>query len=370
MIKFLNLLKMNQIYKSEMLEAITRVMDSGHYILGREVAAFEHEFAAYCEVPHCIGVGNGLEALQLIFRGYIELGIIQDGDSVIVPANTYIASILSITNNKLQPILVEPDLETYNIDPALIEKNIKENTKAILAVHLYGQSANMLAINAIAKKYNLKVIEDCAQAHGATHHKKKVGSLGDAAGFSFFPSKNLGAIGDAGAITTNDEELYKTVKALRNYGSEKKYYNMYQGVNSRLDEMQAAILRVKLKFLDKDNNKRQQIAEKYRNSISNNILELPEVETFNNHVWHAFVVRAGNRDKLVEHFEKSNINTLIHYPVPPHKQEAYRDWNNMSLPITEKIHNEVLSLPISPVMSTDEVNSVVRTLESYGPGDG
>ncbi|MDY6933316.1 MAG: DegT/DnrJ/EryC1/StrS family aminotransferase [Spirochaetota bacterium] len=365
MIKFLDLQKLNQYYKNEILNAIENAIDSGMYILGEEVDRFENEFANYCNVKHCIGVGNGLDALILILRAYIELGVINERDEVIVPANTFIATILAISKNNLKPILVEPDLKTYNINPLRIEEKITDKTKAIMLVHLYGQPSDMAPIVEIAKKYNLKIIEDVAQAPGAMYNEKKTGSFGDAAAFSFYPGKNLGALGDGGSIITDNDHLMDIVRALRNYGSHKKYENNYKGINSRLDELQAAILRVKLKFLDEDNTKRDYIAKYYLENIKNPAVTLPYVAEYAKHVWHLFVIRHAERDRLKEYFLEKKIQTLIHYPIPPHKQKAYREWNSMSLPITEQIHNEVISLPISPVLEQDEVERVVSVVNDF-----
>ncbi|SFA51815.1 dTDP-4-amino-4,6-dideoxygalactose transaminase [Anoxybacillus pushchinoensis] len=363
MIPFLDLKKINLQYKEEIEVAIARVLESGWYILGNEVASFEEEFAQYCGVKHCIGVANGLDALTLIIRAY-GFG---PGDEIIVPANTYIASILAISANGATPVLVEPDISTYNINPSLIEEKITERTKAILVVHLYGQSANMDPILEIAKKYNLKVIEDAAQAHGAVYGDKRAGSLGDAAGFSFYPSKNLGALGDGGAITTNDDELAEKLRALRNYGSHEKYKNLFKGVNSRLDEMQAAILRVKLKYLDKDNEKRRQIAKYYLNHIKNEKVILPIIESGNrlSHVWHLFVVRVENRERFQKYLKENGIQTIIHYPIPPHKQKAYEEWKHCSFSISEEIHKTVISLPISPVLALEHAKKIVKVVNKY-----
>lgn len=371
MIKFLDLQKINLNHLKEIEEEILKIFHSGWYILGEAVERFEKNFADYCGTKHCIGVSNGLDALILILRAYIEIGKLREGDEVIVPANTYIATILSITHNKLKPVLVEPEINTYNINPSLIEERITERTKAILPVHLYGQCAEMDAINSIASKYNLLVIEDAAQAQGAVYNGRRTGNLGDAAGFSFYPGKNLGAIGDAGAVTTNDDELAKTIKALRNYGSHKKYYNIYKGFNNRLDEIQAAVLNVKLKYLDEENQRRREIANYYCNNIKSEKIILPiehsslKIEHYKNHVWHLFIIRTKERDKLQKYLADNGIQTIIHYPVPPHKQSAFKEWNNLTLPVTEKIHNEVLSLPISPVMTDDEVKYVFEKLNNF-----
>lgn len=362
MIPFLDLKKINVRHEDAILEGMKRVLHSGWYILGKEVEQFEHEFAEYCGTKYALGVANGLDALELIIRAY-NIG---EGDEVIVPSNTYIATILSISANGATPVLVEPDLLTYNIDPAKIEKNITDKTKAILVVHLYGQACDMDRINKIASKYNLKIIEDCAQSHGAVYGDKKVGNLGDAAAFSFYPGKNLGALGDAGAITTNDFALYNDLKALRNYGSHKKYENLYKGYNSRLDEFQAPILREKLKFLDSDNEYRTEIAQYYLNNIKNEHIILPSVkEGEKSHVWHVFVIRTLYRKQFIEHMHDNGVQTMIHYPIPPHKQEAYKEWDDRSYPISEKIHSEVVSLPISPVMDQADVIRVVEVVNEY-----
>ncbi|MCJ8347712.1 DegT/DnrJ/EryC1/StrS family aminotransferase [bacterium] len=361
-IKFLDLKKQNSFYRDEILKATSKVVDSGWYIRGTECKSFEDQFSDYCEASDCVGVGTGLDALNLIFMGYKVLGILKDGDEVLVPANTYIASILSISSNNLVPKLIEPCLDSYNIDPNLIESSISKNTKAILVVHLYGQPAEMSIIKRIAKKYDLKIIEDAAQAHGASYCGSKVGGLGDAAGFSFYPGKNLGALGDGGAVTTNDTELAEVIRSISNYGSSEKYVNKYLGTNSRLDEMQASILKVKLKYLCGENEKRVEIAKFYLENITNINLSLPiEMEGCKS-VWHLFVIRSKFRDQLQKKLLSYGIETLIHYPIPPHKQEAYSDWNKYSFPITEQIHNEVLSLPISPVLTLDEVKYIVSAL--------
>jgi len=365
MIPFIDLKKIHAQYREEIEKAVLRVINSGWYILGREVEAFENRFADFCGVKYCIGVASGLDALQLIFRSYKELGEIRDGDEVIVPANTYIASILSVSNNNLVPVLVEPDISTYNIDTSKIEEKITAKTRAILAVHLYGQVAEMEAILKIAKKNNLIVLEDAAQAHGAIYKDKRTGSLGDAAGFSFYPGKNLGAMGDAGAVCTNNKQLAEKIKEIRNYGSNKKYYHHCKGTNSRLDEMQAAILKVKLKYLEQENKKRREIANFYHNSIKNKKIILPESKSAPAHVWHLFVIRTAMRDEFQSYLEQNKIQTLIHYPIPPHKQQAYKEWNHLSFPVTEKIHREVLSIPVSPVLEKDEQQKIVDVINKY-----
>lgn len=364
-VPFLNLKEPQHRLKEELEAAYQRVIESGWYILGEEVKAFEQEFAAYIGARHCIGVGNGLDALILILQAYKEIYHWHDDDEIVVPANTYIATILAITKCQLTPVLVEPDLQSYNIDPFQIESKITAQTRAIMPVHLYGQTANMRPICTIANKYGLKVIEDAAQAHGASYDGTRAGVLGDAAGFSFYPGKNLGALGDAGAVTTNDDDLADTIKALRNYGSHRKYHNLYQGFNSRLDEIQAAVLRVKLRYLDADNERRRVIAQRYLNEITNPEIIKPMVSSWGIPVWHLFVVRTTDRNKLQEWLTAQGVQTLIHYPVPPHHQPAYREWNDLSFPITERIHREVLSLPIGPVMSEDEVSAVKNAVNSF-----
>lgn len=365
MIPFLDLKSINAQYRAELIEACTRVIDSGWYIQGNECKEFDKEFAEYCGTKYAIGIANGLDALILILRAYKELGFIQDGDEVIVPSNTYIASILAISQNNLVPVLVEPDINTYLINPSKIEEKITSKTKAILPVHLYGQTCQMDKINEIAKKYNLKVIEDSAQSHGAYFGDKRSGNLGDASGFSFYPGKNLGALGDGGAVTTNDEEIVNTIKALGNYGSHKKYENLYKGLNSRLDEIQAAMLRVKLKYLDNEIEKRREIANYYLENIKNENIILPTVRNENNHVWHLFVIRTKNRDELQKYLLVDGIQTLIHYPIPPHKQNAYKEWKNESYPISEQIHDEILSLPISGVQSLEDTKKIIRKINEF-----
>ncbi|MBM3589838.1 MAG: DegT/DnrJ/EryC1/StrS family aminotransferase [Alphaproteobacteria bacterium] len=368
-IKFLDLKKINSLYRHEFNQQIQLAIDSGHYILGDQCEKFEQEFAKFCNTKYSLGVANGLDALILIIRAYKELGEFFDGDEIIVPANTYIASILAVSANNLVPILVEPNIDTYNINPDLIESKITKKTKAILPVHLYGRCAEMEKINQIASKYNLKVIEDCAQAHGAIEFEsnKKVGNLGNAGAFSFYPGKNLGALGDGGAITTNDDKLYQTIKALRNYGSHQKYHNLFKGFNSRLDELQAGILRVKLKYLDHDNSQRQNIAKLFIENIKNpNIICPKPSQSLTSHVWHLFVIRTKNRDELQKFLlEKFQIQTVIHYPIPPHKQQAYGELNSLNLPITEQIHREVLSLPLYPTLENQEIERIIESINHY-----
>jgi dTDP-4-amino-4,6-dideoxygalactose transaminase len=372
MINFLDLKSVNSCYRSELIEACTRVIDSGWYIAGSELVTFERAFAAYCGVKHCIGVANGLDALSLTLRAWKELGRLREGDEVIVPANTYIASILAITENNLVPILVEPFDSTYNLCPGSVESAITERTRAILAVHLYGQLASMDELLDLAERRNLLVLEDAAQAHGASRNGRKSGSWGDAAGFSFYPGKNLGALGDAGAVATNDGDLAHAIRALRNYGSHEKYKNIYRGINSRLDEMQAAMLAVKLKYLDAEVRHRREIAALYMEGIDNSAIKLPlpdgtSVMDLESHVWHLFVVRCERRQELQQHLEKSGVQTLIHYPIPPHKQQAYEKWNSISLPITERIHQQVLSLPIGPTISRQEAYEVIAACNKFVP---
>jgi len=378
LIKFLDLKKINESFEPELSNAIKRVLDSGWFLLGSEVKAFEEEFGAYIGTKHCIGVANGLDALRLILRAYIELGVVKEGDEIIVPANTYIASILSITENRLTPILVEPDINTLNIDPYCIEEKISERTRGIMIVHLYGKNAMHPEIQRLIDKYGLKLIEDNAQAHGCMYGEKRTGSIGHASGHSFYPGKNLGALGDGGAITTNDDGMAEVLRTIANYGSKVKYENLYKGLNSRLDEIQAAVLRVKLKRLDADNQQRRKIAQYYLEKIINPEIILPlypkdndlEFGTLNlelNHVWHLFIIRHSKRDQLHKYLSEKGIQTLIHYPIPPHKQNAYREWNNKSFKITEKIHNQVLSLPLSPIMTFTELDEVVVTINNWRP---
>jgi len=365
-IPFLDLKKINEQYETAFQYKLKSVLNNGWYILGKEVGIFENYFAKYCQSEYCIGVGNGLDALILIFKGYIELGKLKKGDEVIVPANTYIASILAILQADLIPVLIEPRLETYNINPDLIEEKITSKTKAILAVHLYGQLAEMDKINQIAEKYNLIIVEDCAQSHGAENNlKSKINNLKSVSAYSFYPGKNLGCLGDGGAVTTNDSELAKVLFSLRNYGSEKKYHNEYIGINSRLDELQAGFLSLKLPNLNADNEKRRNVAKRYLLEIKNDKITLPFWDFSNNHVFHLFVIRTENREHLQEYLTENNVQTVIHYPIPPHKQKAFSDWNNLSFPITEKIHNEVLSLPMNPILTDKEIDFIIEILNQY-----
>ena len=368
MIKFLDLKKINERFRGEMDAAAKRVLDSGWYLLGKEGEAFEEMFAAYCGVKHAVGCANGLDALKLVIRA---MGI-GPGDEVIAPANTYIASLIAISANGAAPVLVEPDLATYLINPAKIEEKITSRTKAIMVVHLYGRAMDMAPVWEIAKRNGLKVIEDCAQAHGAFCGDRRVGGLGDAAGFSFYPGKNLGCLGDGGAVTTDDDELAKKVRALRNYGSDVKYHFPYRGTNSRIDEIQAAWLRVKLPHLDADNARRAEIAARYCGEITNPLVTLPgedrrreEGDGRLGNVWHVFPVRVEKRDEFQAYLTENGVQTVIHYPIPPHRQPAYTEWHGLSLPITEKIHETVISLPISPVMDESEVTEVIKQANAW-----
>jgi len=365
MIKFLDLQKINFKYASELKKVASEVIDSGWYLLGERVKQFENNLETFQGNGNVVAVANGLDALRLIFKAYLELKIMEVGDEVIVPANTYIASILAITDNKLVPVLVEPDLNTYNLDLNLIESKISSKTRAIMVVHLYGRVCWSADLVALAKKYNLKIIEDNAQAIGARWNGIRTGNLGDAAGFSFYPGKNLGALGDGGAVTTNDGELAKIIQSLRNYGSEVKYKNEFIGVNSRLDELQAGFLNVKLPNLDGENKIRKTIARRYLSEIKNDKIILPFWDLSENHVFHLFVIRTKNRDNLQQYLLENGIQTIIHYPIPPHQQKAFEKWKHLSFPITEKIHNEVLSLPMSPILVDDEVSFIIQVLNRY-----
>ena len=389
MIKFLDLKAVTLLHADEIHEAVARVVDSGWYLQGSENAAFEEHYAQYIGTKYCVGVANGLDALTWIYRAYIEMGFMKPGDEVIVPANTYIASILALTENGLKPVLVEPDLTTLEMDDSLIEQAITSRTRSILIVHLYGRCAYTERIGALCRQYNLKLVEDNAQAHGCyalpntpvgslekqtsssgarradVPISRRTGSLGDAAGHSFYPGKNLGALGDAGAVTTNDKELADTIRALANYGSQRKYVFKYRGRNSRLDELQAVVLDVKLKHLDEDNAHRQQIAAYYYDNISHPLINLPRRMPDANNVYHIFPILCPERDRLQEYLTQQGIQTLIHYPIPPHKQECYRQWNAMSLPVTERIHRQELSIPISPVLSLDEAKTIVRAINAF-----
>ena len=365
MIPFLDLQAVNKQYSKELKEACARVIDSGWYLMGKELKSFEVQFSEYCGTTTSVGVANGLDALTLTLRAWKELAKLRDGDEVIVQANTYIASILAITENNLVPVLVEPNETTFNLCPIIVESAITEKTRAILPVHLYGLISPMPELMAIAKKYDLLVLEDCAQAHGASIDGRKAGSWGDAGAFSFYPGKNLGALGDAGAITTNDIELANTVRALGNYGSLKKYENVYQGVNSRLDEIQAAMLSIKLKNLDNEIIQRRYISKRYMNEIKNPAITIPKIDDEDFHVWHLFVIQCDVREHLQQHLLSAGVQSLIHYPLPPHKQQAYNQWNELELPVTEKIHKRVISLPVDPTMTDIEIDCVIAAVNSF-----
>ena len=370
MIKFLDIQKINAQYKQELKEASNRVIDSGWYLMGTELDKFEENYANFCGTKYALGVANGLDALRLIFKAYIELGIMQKGDEVIVPANTYIASVLAISDNDLKPIFVEPNIDSYNIDASKIEEAITKKTKAILTVHLYGQNSINKKMLDVCKRHNLKLVEDSAQSHGAKFEGKITGAIGDAAGHSFYPGKNLGALADAGAVTTSDEELMKTISALRNYGSHKKYENLFQGLNSRMSEIQAAFLNVKLKYVENEIQLRRTIAQYYHDNIKNEKLTLPlnnneMIMKNDSHVWHLFVIRVDNREEFQKFLLDNDIQTLIHYPIPPHKQKAYTEFNELSFPITEKIHEEIVSIPISPVQFLEDTKQIVKIINEF-----
>ena len=364
MIKFLDLKKITDSYSPEIEKALQRVVSSGWFLQGSETKAFEQEYAAYIGSRYAIGCGNGLDALTLIFRAYLELGVMKPGDEVIVPANTYIASILAISENGLRPVLVEPDPSTCQISAPNIEKAITPSTKAVMIVHLYGRCAYSDEIGEICRRHNLKLVEDNAQAHGCLFMGKRTGSLGDAAGHSFYPGKNLGALGDAGAVTTDDPALAETVRSLGNYGSSQKYVFKYRGKNSRIDELQAAVLRVKLHRLDSDNLRRIHIADRYLTEINNPLVKMMSRAKEGENVNHIFPVFTPHRDLLRKYLAENGVQTLIHYPIPPHKQECYREWNRLCFPITEKIHREELSLPISPVLTDSEVSTIISLLNN------
>jgi len=374
MIKFLDLKAVNDSFEPQLSQSIKRVLDSGWYLQGNEVVGFEKKYSEYIGSKHCVGVANGLDALRLILKAYLVLGMMKEGDEIIVPANTFIASILAITDNRLKPVLVEPDISTFNLDPFKIEEKITERTKGIMLVHLYGQNAMHPEILRLVDKYDIKLIEDNAQAVGAfaarvDNHKaqsqNRTGAIGHAAGHSFYPGKNLGCLGDGGAVTTNDDDLASVIRALANYGSSIKYRSDYQGLNSRLDEIQAAILSTKLTRLDSDNQHRRDIAQYYLNHIEHRALILPAQQPKIDHVWHLFVIRSSRRNELQNYLAENNIQTIIHYPIPPHKQFAYKEWNSLSFPITEKISEEVLSLPMSPIMTDKDMKQVVSILNKF-----
>ncbi|WP_407315842.1 DegT/DnrJ/EryC1/StrS family aminotransferase [Pseudomonas sp. nanlin1] len=371
-VPFLDLKHINQASRDELIAACTRVIDSGWYINGREVEQFERQFAQYCDTRHCIGVANGLDALTLTLRAWKHMGVLAHGDEVIVPANTFIASALAISESGLVPVLVEPDPHTFNLDPIHVEKAITPRTRVLMPVHLYGRLAEMEALTALANRFDLKVLEDSAQAHGARVGNRRAGQWGHAAGFSFYPGKNLGALGDAGAVTTDDDELATVIRTLGNYGSQRKYENLYPGVNSRLDEIQAAMLSVKLAYLDRQTQRRREIAQRYIAEINNPAIQLPEpaktdITQLHSHVWHLFVVLCDERTALQAYLAQQQIQTLIHYPIPIHRQHAYAPLADLHLPITEALHRRVLSLPISPEMSEAQVDQVVRACNQFEP---
>lgn len=365
MIKYLDLKRVTAQHEDEIKNAVAEVVDSGWYLLGEATSRFEKEYAAYIGVRNCIGCANGLDALTLIFRAYIEMGQMSEGDEVIVPANTYIASILAVTANRLKPVLVEPDLNTLEIDDTLIEQAITAKTRAVMIVHLYGRCAYTERIADICRKHNLKLIEDNAQAHGCTFGSRRTGSLADAAGHSFYPGKNLGALGDGGAVTTNDDELACTVRTLANYGSSRKYVFPYEGVNSRLDEIQAAVLSVKLKYIDEDNDRRKTIARQYIREIRNSHIRITEDKPGQDNVYHIFPVFCNRRDRLQQYLADNGIQTIIHYPIPPHKQECYKELNSIHLPITERIHDEELSIPLNQTLTENEIGIIIETINNF-----
>lgn len=365
MISFLDLKKVNASYADELKKACASVIDSGWYIGGKQLASFEREFSNYCGAAACVGVANGLDALTLTLRAWKELGKLSEGDEVIVPANTYIASILAITENRLVPVFVEPDARSYNLSAETVRSAISKKTRVILAVHLYGQLAPMPELMDIAKEFGLLVLEDSAQAHGASIGGRQAGNWGDASGFSFYPGKNLGALGDGGAVTTNHLELAEVIRALGNYGSEKKYENLYKGVNSRLDEIQAAMLRVKLRYLNQEIESRRAVANFYLQNITNNAVLLPSLGSRQQHVWHLFVVRCQERERFMRYLEARGVQTLVHYPIPAHRQTAYSEYAHLKLPVTEQLHDQVLSLPLSPVLDTESVSSIVHIVNEY-----
>lgn len=370
MIPFLDLKGLNSQYSNELSEAASRVIASGWYVQGEEVKEFEREFSEFCGTRYCVGVANGLDALILTLRAWKELGRLQEGDEVIVPANTYIASILAITENGLVPVLVEPDEATFNLSLRKTADAITSKTRVVLAVHLYGKLSPMPEVLSLAREHGLLILEDSAQAHGAEINGRKAGNWGDASAFSFYPGKNLGAIGDAGAVTTNDEELAATIRALGNYGSQQKYHNLYQGVNSRLDEIQAAMLRVKLRHLNSESVRRKEVALAYASGINHSRIMQPigpkeSLESLTDHAFHLYVIRTEHRNELQKHLLHEGVQTLVHYPIPPHQQQAYSSWNADSYPLTELIHNQVLSLPMSPVLTDEQVNTVVSACNSF-----
>ncbi len=360
-VDFLNLKKINEQYSEEIKNAINNVVDSGIYLNASRTAEFEKNFASYCGSRYCVSCNSGLSALELIIQAY---GF-NNGDEIIVPANTYIATVWAIVHNGCKPIFIEPDIKTMNIDVNKIEEKITQKTKAIMPVHLYGQAVETDKITKLAKSFGLKVIEDAAQAHGAVYKNKKTGTLGNASGFSFYPTKNLGALGNGGCVTTNDEQLAYKIKALANYGAETRNYHIYNGTNSRLGEIEASILNVKLKYLDSDNERRRKVAKLYRENVKNELINLPDTYAEDAHVWHLFVVRCQTRDRLRQYLADNGIGTLIHYPLPPYKQKCLSEYSLQDLPITDKMHNEILSIPISPVMTDAEIEYVIDVMNKF-----
>jgi len=365
MISFLNLKNINQAYEADFRKKIDSFLQSGYYIQGNECKLFEQQFAEYCGTKYAIGTGNGLDAIYLILEAYKILGKLQAGDEIIVPSNTYIATVLALTRAGLKPVFTEPDIHTYNLHPEEVIKNITTKTKAVLAVHLYGQISDWQEITNICKSNNLILIEDAAQAHGAVYQNKKAGNLGDAAAFSFYPTKNLGALGDGGAVTTNDKELASLIQKLKNYGQVEKYVSKYKGINSRLDEIQAGFLNVKLAHLDSINARRRKTAQQYLTQISNEKIILPQVKDMQQHVFHQFVIRTTKRDDFREYLLENGIQTLVHYPVAPHQQEAYTEYNHLDLPVAERIHREIVSMPIREDLTTDEIQTIIEKINAY-----
>ncbi|MBK5719505.1 DegT/DnrJ/EryC1/StrS family aminotransferase [Dysgonomonas sp. Marseille-P4677] len=365
MIPFLDLKRETDRYASEIKEAVSRVVSSGWYIQGQEKERFENDFSSYCGVAHCIGVGNGLDAICLILKAYIEMGVMEEGDEVILPANTFIATALAVSQCGLVPVLADCDIQTFNIDPISVIERITSKTKAIIAVHLFGRVAPMQELSEIANKYNLKLIEDAAQAHGAIYQGKKTGNLADAAAFSFYPTKNLGALGDAGAVTTNSADISDLIRCFSNYGSDSKYFHRYKGLNSRLDEIQAAILSVRLKYLDADNRNRRQIVDRYSVEIDNKDILLPTKGSDGEHVFHLYVIRSTQRDRLQSYLIENEIQTQIHYPLPIHKQQAYAEFEKQNLRMTELLNNEILSLPLYSSLSTKEIDKIIYALNNW-----
>lgn len=368
-IKFLDLRKVTALHEADIRQAVLRTMDSGWYVLGQECSRFEASYARYVGSRHCVGTANGLDALTLIYRAYMEMGLMAPGDEVIVPANTYIASILAISENGLRPVLVEPDAATLEIDDKLVEAAVTERTRSVMIVHLYGRCAYTERIGELCRRHGLLLVEDNAQAHGCRYGERLTGSLGHAAGHSFYPGKNLGALGDGGCVTTDDEQLAQTVRALANYGSERKYVFRYKGRNSRLDELQAAVLSAKLPYLDQDNERRRHVADIYYRHISNELVRLPAPAQRMENVFHLFPVFSSRRDELQQWLRANGVETLIHYPIPPHHQQCYSEWAQLSLPVTEQLHREELSLPMSPVLTDDEALRVSELVNNFGKND-